>query len=134
MNKENIYWDMIKEIGWEMNRTDYNNIGNELTKKYNKVILTEFYMFVKLKYLIMREKLIHLWLSNGNVLGLGDDSYWDFCINMVGLGKEIYTAIYNKPNMAISMAHMGAYTENFGYIFNHTPRLETKIICKLEKS
>lgn len=134
MKNEDFYWDIIKEIGWEMKRTDYRNIGHELGKKYDKHIRTELQLFIRKKYFNMRDKLQHLWFSNnGDRLGLGDDSYWDFCINLVGLGKEIYNAVCNRPNIAVSMAHMGAYTENFGYIFHHTSTLKTKYICKLEK-
>lgn len=131
MQSDDFYWDIIKDIGWEMKTIDYNKIRNELHTKYDMKTVLKLMLFVRVRYFNMRERLYSLWMNG--MLGLSDDSYWDFCVNFVGLGKEIYNAVYDRPNISIPMAHMGAYTENFQYIFSYLPKSNVKYVCRLQK-
>lgn len=131
MKNDDYYWNIIKNIGWEIKTTNIYEIPKFLVKDYGFNISFQLRAFYWKKLKEMKDHLRFYWLETREIIQ-SDDGYWDLCANIVGLGKEVFYAIKERPRIAISLSQMYAYTENFGYIFHDIKRW-VRIKCELKK-
>jgi hypothetical protein len=118
MRNTEIFWNLVKEIGWGTKTTDNKMIKRTLRKEYNE----EFIKSMKDIAVRQRRALAtimdeHALKETGNITGywdVSDDSFWDLTAHIVGLGKEVYDFICKNPIYAKTIE----YKENFEYCFS----------------
>jgi hypothetical protein len=114
-----IFWNLVKEIGWGTKTTDIDKLKNALNNEYNIEFL------ISMKDIAIRQRRAlgtimdeHALKETGSIASywnVSDDGFWDLTAHIVGLGKEVYDYICRNPIYARTIA----YAENFEYIFNN---------------
>lgn len=125
-NKE--FWTIVESLNWNEDK-NYNKHKKRLLLKYDEKILEELQKMTQDKISILSKKLNSFEKISGNIIGLGDDSFNDFCCEIVGRGEKFYNNIIrevdefmvseNKEISALKMAHNYDFTESFWYCIPH---------------
>jgi len=105
-----INWDYLSK---NINNTDKDLFKYKLLKKYDISV----WLKVKEKHTKKYRALIEV-LSTYDIhnrAGIGDDSVWDLCAHVVGLGRKSYIDSCINPESLILRYHHHDYIENFGY-------------------
>ena len=85
----------------------------KLLKKYEYIVWKKVKEVQCNKYKALRE-LLYSYDSSWRV-GTGDDSTWDWCSHVVGLGREAFIEALQNPESLIERGRTHNYKENFGY-------------------
>ena len=109
-------WRFIEDINWNyLSKTfpnqPYDKVGEYCKQHYtlNEVIL--LHNFIVEKRQNLQDNLRQY------IKGCGDDSFWDLCSHIVGLGESTYDLCLKHPEIAQVMADNKEYVENFEYGF-----------------
>lgn len=103
---EDYFWQFVKEAGWRENQ-DYRAIADRLSPKYGADKQALQSMFRELQKSSM-QKLDQFELE------LNDDIFEDLTAHIIGMGKEEYCRVLNKPSEAI--IYRNSYVESFAYV------------------
>jgi hypothetical protein len=115
IEKENYYWNLIKEIGWGTKTTDCDAISKWLNKKFTKKEIKEFEDFVWSKVSDIHKCLEKdAYKSQLSIGYTGDDGFDDLCKHIVGMGKEQYEKVLKEKDVPAGFE----YVECFTYIFH----------------
>lgn len=116
LNKRNkkLNWQLIEEINWgyliqQFPNKPYDMVGTYCAENFslNETILLQNFVVEKRKEL--QEKL------KNHIQGIGDDSFWDLCSHIVGLGESVYNLCLKYPDIAKIL--IDDKVENFEYGF-----------------
>ena len=137
MRNTEIFWNLVKEIGWGTKTTDTKIIKRTLNREYNEEFIKSMKDIAirqrRALATIMDEHALKETGSIGSYWGVSDDSFWDLTAHIVGLGKEVYDFICKNPIYAKTIK----YSENFEYIFNEERDYSIAVTpspCKEESS
>jgi len=112
-------WSEIRRIGWDSDHSDYACLRKELHERVTYHHIQEIAEFAKARATEMKEHLNEFAESQPEGLakywGVSDDSFWDLCCHIVGLGRDVYRLVMEEPTNAKRLAPR----ENFLYIFNN---------------
>ena len=118
MRNTEIFWNLVKEIGWGTKTTDTKIIKRTLNREYNEEFIKSMKDIAirqrRALATIMDEHALKETGSIGGYWGVSDDGFWDLTAHIVGLGKEVYDFICKNPIYAKTIK----YKENFEYMFN----------------
>lgn len=119
-HKEAQLWRDISSLHWESD-FDYKRIRLvQLGQFLGKKRTAELKEFAQDKQRELMERLaeyseeVH---HHPNYWCVGDDSFNDLTAHIVGLGRSMYYAVWDYPEIAKDMADSRAYRENFLYSF-----------------
>jgi hypothetical protein len=111
------YWMQIRLIGWDDEHHDYRNKRVILRTQYAPEDLKLLAEFARDRAREMKNTLNAFANTQPEGIrrywGCGDDSFWDLCCHIVGLGKETFGLITCQPGLAKRIR----YKENFLYVF-----------------
>ena len=85
----------------------------KLLKKYDVSVWKKVKEVHGNKFKALRELLYSY--DAGWRVGTGDDSTWDLCSHVVGLGRDAFLDAMATPENLIERGRTGNYKENFGY-------------------
>ncbi len=118
MRNTEIFWNLVKEIGWGTKSTNSKNLKRRLHKEYNQEFLDAMKDIAvrqrRALAMIMDEFALKETGSISSYWNVSDDGFWDLTAHIVGLGKEVYDFICKNPIYAKTIK----YEENFEYMFN----------------
>jgi hypothetical protein len=109
-----LQWRMIEDINWgkliqENNEHPYDKVGEFCLNNYSlkEIILLQNFVVEKRKEL--QDKL------KDKIQFVSDDSFWDLCSHIVGLGESVYNLCIKYPEIAQIL--INDKKENFEYGF-----------------
>lgn len=114
INNKKLQWKLIEEINWgyliqQYPQYPYDKVGEYCTENFTlrETILLQNFVVEKRKELqnILQNK----------IKGIGDDSFWDLCSHIVGLGESVYNLCIKYPEIAQILVK--DKVENFEYGF-----------------
>jgi len=115
---EDFFWKMVDIINWKwlsLNNSyvDKNMHKHKLLKKYPLAVWKKVKEIHDEKWKGLRE---FLRSSDSDwVVGTSDDSTWDLCSHVVGLGREEYLNNFYQSWRLINRGRSHDFVENFGY-------------------
>lgn len=111
---KNLNWKLIEEINWgnltkKFPQQPYDKVGDYCVENFTlrETILLQNFVVEKRREL--QEKL------QTHIKGIGDDSFWDLCSHIVGLGESVYNLCLKYPKIAEILIQ--DKVENFEYGF-----------------
>lgn len=111
---KNLNWKLIEEINWgrltqKFPQKPYDKVGDYCVENFTlrEIILLQNFVVEKRREL--QEKL------QTHIKGIGDDSFWDLCSHIVGLGESVYNLCLKYPKIAEILIQ--DKVENFEYGF-----------------
>lgn len=111
---KNLNWKLIEEINWgnltkKFPQKPYDKVGDYCVENFTlrETILLQNFVVEKRREL--QEKL------QTHIKGIGDDSFWDLCSHIVGLGESVYNLCLKYPKIAEILIQ--DKVENFEYGF-----------------
>lgn len=115
---EDFFWKAVNIINWawlseNMDSVDKGMFKYKLLKKYDVAVWKAVKAYEKHKYSSLREMLRTYdvrWRTQ-----TGDDSTWDLCSHVIGLGREAYLDAMVNPEHLIERGRTRNFKENFGY-------------------
>ncbi len=115
---EDFFWKAIDLINWSWLSKNKSNVDRDmltykLIKKYDLSVWSKVKEKQSEKYKALREMLYtydSLWR-----VGTGDDSTWDLCSHVVGLGRDCFLNAFKDPESLITRGKNKDFVENFGY-------------------
>lgn len=127
------FWELIKGLEWknlvklwhngELKKEPYRVINLQLRRmKFDTIEISHLGDIVNAYKEVLKQTIIDFnkknYPQNYFYLKLSDDSFEYFANHIVGLGYEVYNAIYNHPQIAVGFAENRKWTEGFNYSFN----------------
>lgn len=111
-------WKIIFDIGWGVRTIDYNQIKKYLNDNYTEFEIKRMKNFIVYKRKELQDRIRKYEKDTRTKVNRGgDDSFWDLCAHIVGLGKERYNSVMNNPEIAKDISMNLMYMENFEYAF-----------------
>jgi len=115
---ENFFWKAVGIINWEWLSANDKNVDKDmfkfkLLKKYDAKVWGQVKKVQTSKYCALKE-LLYSYDKDWRV-NTSDDSTWDLCSHVVGLGREAYVEAFQNPESLIERGRTRNYKENFGY-------------------
>ncbi len=111
---KNLNWKLIEDINWgylikQFPQRPYDYVGEFCTENYTlrETILLQNFVVEKRKELQKALK--------DKIKDIGDDSFWDLCSHIVGLGESVYNLCLKYPEIARIL--VDDKVENFEYGF-----------------
>ncbi len=111
---KNLNWKLIEDINWgylikQYPQHPYDYVGDYCVENFTlrETILLQNFVVEKRREL--QEKL------QTHIKGIGDDSFWDLCSHIVGLGESVYNLCLKYPKIAEILIQ--DKVENFEYGF-----------------
>ena len=113
-NNKQLQWKMIEDINWgkliqEYQDKPYDKMGEYCINNYTlqEIIVLQNFAVQKRTELqeILRDK----------IKGVSDDTFWDLCAHIVGLGESVYNLCIKYPEIAQILVK--DKQENFEYGF-----------------
>lgn len=128
---EDFFWKAVALINWKwlLSNTSIVDKGMyklKLLKKYDVEVWKKVKEVHGNKYKALQE-LLRSYDTSWRV-GTGDDSTWDLCSHVVGLGREVYLNALTNPEHLIERGRTHDFKENFGYW------IPTDAKCKIPSS
>jgi len=133
------FWDLVKQIGWGTQTTDYKAIKQSLMSVLSKEEAASFFkVFHKVQGALM--KAITKWEDEtGENLEVGDDGFNDLTAHIIGLGKPMYDKVIRVPDLAKNIKYVESFAYGIPYSTDYdregTGRFKTwalKVIPELE--
>jgi len=115
---EDFFWKAVGIINWEWLSANYKNVDKDmfkykLLKKYDVKVWKKVKEVHGDKFSALREMLLSY--DTRWRVGTSDDSTWDLCSHVVGLGRDSFLEACKNPESLIHRSHRRDYKENFGY-------------------
>jgi len=115
---EDFFWKAVGIINWEWlhkntKQVDKDVFKYKLLKKYDVRVWKKVKEVQTDKFKALREFLRAY--DTAWRVGTGDDSTWDLCSHVVGLGRDAFLEACSNPESLIHRSHRRDYKENFGY-------------------
>lgn len=111
---KNLNWKLIEDINWgylikQYPQHPYDYVGDYCVENFTlrETILLQNFVVEKRREL--QKKL------QTHIKGIGDDSFWDLCSHIVGLGESVYNLCLKYPKIAEILIQ--DKVENFEYGF-----------------
>jgi hypothetical protein len=117
---EEKFWEMVYSINWENISKNTSQVNRDIHKfrMLQKYPLDEWVPMFNTHRKKYRALMVYLWTiypPEKGGLGLGDDSMWDMCAHILGLGYEEYVLNFKYPEKALKRAQERDFTECFSY-------------------
>jgi hypothetical protein len=110
LDLEEYFWQFVEEAGWNNNK-DYQAIAKRLSPKYGADREALQVMFRELKRNLSKNLDDYF---DPEELEVSDDGFDDLVSHIIGMGKEEYYRVLNKPDKAI--AYRNSCVESFAYV------------------
>jgi len=115
---EDFFWKAVALINWKWVSSNLDQIDKDmfkfkLLKKYDVNIWKKVKEVETNKFKALRE-ILYAYDTHWRV-GTSDDSTWDLCSHVVGLGRDVFLESCMNPESLIHRSHRHDYKENFGY-------------------
>ena len=133
------FWKIIDKLNWKEISINSSTIRDYQEKVFKVFYDNEFSIenisdlreILKLYASVLRERVEqysvenygdrHIFPNNSEVIIISDDTFWDLCCHIVGLGKETFEYIFNNPSEIINYPN---FRESFWYCFSDSDYTE----------
>lgn len=139
MNRYRDFWKVIDKLNWNKLSKRTNSIeaykdsvfGMFYKNAFSPEDVYELNSLVRLYASALRERVEQysvenygdrfIYPNNSGVISVSDDTFWDLCCHIVGLGKEAFEHVFNNPSEIVNYPE---FKEGFWYCFNDSDYAE----------